>query len=43
MNAEFAGNQIVIEVLYLIASVLFIFSLKWMSSPTSAGGGGGTL
>ena len=36
MNAEFAGGQIVIEVLYLIASVLFIFSLKWMSSPTSA-------
>ena len=36
MNADFAGNQIVIEVLYLIASVLFILSLKWMSSPTSA-------
>jgi NAD(P) transhydrogenase subunit beta len=36
MNAEFAGSQIVIEVIYLIASVLFIFSLKWMSSPTSA-------
>jgi proton-translocating NAD(P)+ transhydrogenase subunit beta len=36
MNAEFAGGQIVIEVLYLIASVLFIFSLKWMSSPTTA-------
>jgi H+-translocating NAD(P) transhydrogenase subunit beta len=36
MSAEFAGSQIVIEILYLIASVLFIFSLKWMSSPTSA-------
>jgi NAD(P) transhydrogenase subunit beta len=28
--------QVVIELLYLIASVLFIFSLKWMSSPTTA-------
>ncbi|MFY9676913.1 MAG: NAD(P)(+) transhydrogenase (Re/Si-specific) subunit beta, partial [Terriglobales bacterium] len=36
MNPEFAGSQVVIEVLYLIASVLFILSLKWMSSPTSA-------
>src|SRR5262245_53232523 len=36
MTAELGGNQIVIEVLYLIASVLFILSLKWMSSPTSA-------
>src|SRR5271169_6741436 len=36
MTAEFAGSQIFIEVLYLIASVLFIFSLKWMSSPTTA-------
>jgi len=36
MSPEFAGTQIVIEVLYLIASVLFILSLKWMSSPTSA-------
>jgi H+-translocating NAD(P) transhydrogenase subunit beta len=33
---EFAGGQVVIEILYLIASVLFILSLKWMSSPTSA-------
>src|SRR5579863_973897 len=33
---ELAGSQIVIEVLYLIASVLFILSLKWMSSPTTA-------
>jgi NAD(P) transhydrogenase subunit beta len=36
MPAEFAGGQVVIELLYLIASVLFIFSLKWMSSPTTA-------
>ena len=36
MSPEFAGGQVVIEVLYLIASVLFILSLKWMSSPTTA-------
>ncbi len=36
MTGELAGGQIVIELLYLIASVLFILSLKWMSSPTSA-------
>src|SRR5258708_11903017 len=36
MNAELAGSQIAIEILYLIASVLFILSLKWMSSPTTA-------
>ncbi len=36
MTGELAGVQIVIEVLYLIASVLFILSLKWMSSPTTA-------
>ena len=36
MSAELAGSQIAIEILYLIASVLFIFSLKWMSSPTTA-------
>jgi H+-translocating NAD(P) transhydrogenase subunit beta len=36
MNAEFAGGPVIIEVLYLIASVLFILSLKWMSSPTTA-------
>jgi H+-translocating NAD(P) transhydrogenase subunit beta len=34
--AAFAGGPIVIEILYLIASVLFILSLKWMSSPTTA-------
>jgi H+-translocating NAD(P) transhydrogenase subunit beta len=36
MSPEFAGGQVIIEILYLIASVLFIFSLKWMSSPTTA-------
>src|SRR5271167_4497448 len=34
--SEFAGNQYVIEVIYLIASALFILSLKWMSSPSTA-------
>src|ERR1700681_1881525 len=33
---EFAGSQHVIEVVYLVASALFILSLKWMSSPTTA-------
>jgi H+-translocating NAD(P) transhydrogenase subunit beta len=36
MTAELAGSQIIIEILYLIASVLFILALKWMSSPTTA-------
>ncbi len=36
MTAELAGNQVIIEVVYLVASVLFILSLKWMSSPASA-------
>jgi NAD(P) transhydrogenase subunit beta len=36
MTPELAGSQIVIELVYLIASVLFILSLKWMSSPTTA-------
>jgi H+-translocating NAD(P) transhydrogenase subunit beta len=36
MTAELAGGQVVIELVYLVASVLFILSLKWMSSPTSA-------
>jgi NAD(P) transhydrogenase subunit beta len=36
MTPAFAGNQYVIEVIYLIASALFILSLKWMSSPTAA-------
>src|SRR5947209_13882065 len=33
---EFAGSQYVLEVIYLIASALFILSLKWMSSPATA-------
>src|SRR5271166_2242153 len=33
---ELAGSQYVIEVIYLIASALFILSLKWMSSPATA-------
>src|SRR6202167_3152884 len=33
---EFAGSQYVIEAIYLIASALFILSLKWMSSPRTA-------
>src|SRR3974390_1461023 len=33
---EFAGSQYLIEVIYLIASALFILSLKWMSSPAAA-------
>jgi NAD(P) transhydrogenase subunit beta len=36
MNPEFAGSQYVLEVIYLIASALFILSLKWMSSPATA-------
>jgi len=36
MNPEFAGSQYLIEVVYLVASALFILSLKWMSSPTTA-------
>jgi NAD(P) transhydrogenase subunit beta len=33
---EFAGSQHVIEIIYLVASALFILSLKWMSSPATA-------
>jgi NAD(P) transhydrogenase subunit beta len=33
---EFAGSQYVIEIIYLVASALFILALKWMSSPTTA-------
>src|SRR5580658_203729 len=36
MPTEFAGSQYVIEVIYLVASALFILSLKWMSSPATA-------
>ncbi len=31
-----AGSQTIIEVIYLIASALFILSLRWMSSPSTA-------
>src|SRR5260370_19194107 len=34
--SELAGSQTLIEVIYLIASALFILSLKWMSSPATA-------
>src|SRR5437016_3089311 len=33
---DFAGDQYIIEIVYLIASALFILSLKWMSSPSTA-------
>jgi NAD(P) transhydrogenase subunit beta len=33
---EFAASQHLIEFIYLIASALFILSLKWMSSPSTA-------
>jgi len=33
---EFAGSQYIIEAIYLIASALFVLSLKWLSSPTTA-------
>src|SRR6202789_4536191 len=33
---EIAASPYVIEVVYLIASALFILSLKWMSSPATA-------
>src|SRR4030081_1346792 len=33
---EFAGSQHLIEAIYLVASALFILSLKWMSSPTTS-------
>jgi len=36
MNPEFVGSQYIIEIVYLIASALFILSLKWMSSPSTA-------
>jgi H+-translocating NAD(P) transhydrogenase subunit beta len=34
--SQLAASQYVIEVIYLIASALFILSLKWMSSPATA-------
>jgi NAD(P) transhydrogenase subunit beta len=33
---QLAGSDILIEVAYFIATALFILSLKWMSSPTTA-------
>jgi len=33
--SEFASTQL-IEITYLIATALFILSLKWMSSPATA-------
>ena len=36
MAGEMGILQVAIELLYLVASVLFILSLKWMSSPTTA-------
>jgi NAD(P) transhydrogenase subunit beta len=33
---QIAGSQYVIEIIYLVASALFILSLKWMSSPATA-------
>src|SRR5882757_1657796 len=33
---SFPSTDIVIEITYLVASALFILSLKWMSSPTTA-------
>src|SRR5437660_5412046 len=33
---EFDGSQHLIEAIYLIASALFILSLKWMSSPSTS-------
>jgi NAD(P) transhydrogenase subunit beta len=36
MTTDLAGNQLIIEITYLIASALFILSLKWMSTPSTA-------
>jgi H+-translocating NAD(P) transhydrogenase subunit beta len=33
---EFFASPYLIEIIYLVASALFILSLKWMSSPTTA-------
>src|SRR5450759_1657127 len=33
---DVAGSQYLIEIIYLVASALFILSLKWMSSPATA-------
>jgi NAD(P) transhydrogenase subunit beta len=34
--SNFLGSDTLIEIIYLIATALFILSLKWMSSPTTA-------
>ncbi|HEX4489429.1 MAG TPA: NAD(P)(+) transhydrogenase (Re/Si-specific) subunit beta [Terriglobales bacterium] len=36
MMNTFAGSEYVIEITYLVASALFILSLKWLSSPKTA-------
>jgi NAD(P) transhydrogenase subunit beta len=36
MMTELAASQYLIEIIYLIASALFVLSLKWMSSPATA-------
>jgi H+-translocating NAD(P) transhydrogenase subunit beta len=36
MNMDLAGNQQIIEIIYLIASILFILSLRWLSAPKTA-------
>ena len=33
---NFLGTDTLIEITYLIATALFILSLKWLSSPTTA-------
>jgi NAD(P) transhydrogenase subunit beta len=33
---DFAGSQVLLELIYLVACALFILSLKWMSSPALA-------
>ena len=33
---NFLGNDTVIEITYLVATALFILSLKWLSSPATA-------
>jgi len=33
---EYAGSQHIIELIYLIASALFILALKWMNTPATA-------
>jgi NAD/NADP transhydrogenase beta subunit len=34
------NSQLLLETIYLIAAMLFILSLKWLSSPASARRGG---